>query len=74
MSTTTFQDSIEESIKEKAEQLGERLEPHIRQGKRQLATLNQRARSFINDHPAACLFGALALGYVVARMARRERS
>ncbi|MBC8133501.1 MAG: hypothetical protein H7X95_11020 [Deltaproteobacteria bacterium] len=74
MNTTTFQDSIEESVREKAEEISERLEPHIRDGKRHLESLNDRARSLINDHPAACLFGALALGYLVARLARRERS
>ena len=74
MNTTTIQENIEESIKEQAEHLGEKLGPHIREGKRQLASLNERAREFINDHPAACVFGALALGYVVARLARRERS
>jgi hypothetical protein len=26
----------------------------------------------IQDHPAACLLGALALGYLVARLARHQ--
>jgi hypothetical protein len=29
--------------------------------------------TFIQDHPAACLLGAIALGYLVARMARHQR-
>ena len=77
MATTSFQDgiksSIGNSIKETSEQLSERIEPHLREGKRRLLSLNEQARTLINDHPAACLFGALALGYVVARVARSPK-
>ncbi|MES1204473.1 MAG: hypothetical protein ABUS79_00925 [Pseudomonadota bacterium] len=72
--TTTIPDTIEDTIKETAESIGERVRPHIAEGKRQLESLNSRARALINEHPAACLLGALALGYVAARLARRERS
>lgn len=70
----SFQEKLENNIKERAEELGQRLEPHIQEGKRRLMSLNDSARALINEHPAACVFGALALGYLVARVARRERS
>jgi hypothetical protein len=34
--------------------------------------LNRWMASFIQRHPAASFFGALTLGYLVARFARRE--
>jgi ElaB/YqjD/DUF883 family membrane-anchored ribosome-binding protein len=39
-----------------------------------LRTLNERARSYIKEHPAACLAGALALGFGGARLARWRSS
>jgi hypothetical protein len=42
----------------------------IEEAKERLRELNDRAKSYIKEHPAACLVGALALGYVVARLAR----
>jgi ElaB/YqjD/DUF883 family membrane-anchored ribosome-binding protein len=35
-----------------------------------LQTLNERTKSYIREHPVACLAGALALGFVIARLAR----
>ena len=46
----------------------------IEQAKQQLGQLNGRITTFIKDHPAACLLGAVALGYLVARVARRQTS
>jgi hypothetical protein len=40
--------------------------------KERLALLNERVKNFIKERPAACLVGAVALGYVVARIARRR--
>jgi len=38
-----------------------------------LEEINDRIKSFIRERPAACLLGALAVGYLVARAARRTR-
>ena len=38
-----------------------------------LQEINKRVKGFIRERPAACLAGALALGYLVARLARRGR-
>ena len=61
MDTTSSQKSVDD--------LSDRV---IEQAKRQLGRLNGRITGFIQDHPAACLLGALALGYLVARVARRQ--
>ncbi len=64
MDTTSFQKSVDD--------LSDRVRPQIEQAKRQLGRLNGRITGFIQDHPAACLLGALALGYLAARVARRQ--
>jgi hypothetical protein len=40
--------------------------------KERLELLNERVKNFIKERPAACLAGAVALGYLVARIARRR--
>ena len=78
MSTTTshkdIKDEIQGTLKEAAETLEERVRPHLEEGKRRLESLDRKARVLIKDHPVACLLGAVTLGYLVARLARRERS
>ncbi len=65
MDITSFEEGLNE--------LGDRVRPQIEAAKQKLARLNGRITSFIQDHPAASLLGALALGYLVARLARRQR-
>ena len=55
------------------EDLSARVRPKIEEAKQQLGRINGRITSLIQDHPAACLLGALALGYLVARIARHQR-
>jgi hypothetical protein len=40
--------------------------------KGRLEELNRQVKDFIRARPVTCLAGALALGYVVARIARRR--
>ena len=63
METTSFENNV-----------GDRIRPQIEQAKQKLGQLNGRVTTFIKDHPAACLLGAVALGYLVARVARRQTS
>jgi len=53
--------------------LSERFRPKIEEAKQQIGRINSRITSLIQDHPAVCLLGALALGYLVARVARHQR-
>ena len=64
MDTTSFKASVDE--------LSDRVRPKIAEAKQQLGRINGRVTSFIQDHPAACLLGAIALGYLVARAARSQ--
>jgi hypothetical protein len=45
---------------------------HIQELKERLEALNDRVQGLIKEHPAACLMGALGLGYLFARIARRR--
>lgn len=62
MDTTSFENTLDD--------VGERIRPRIEDAKRRLGQLDGRITGFIKDHPAACLLGAVALGYLVARVAR----
>jgi hypothetical protein len=64
MDTTNFEKTVED--------LSDRVRPQIEQAKQQLGRLNGRITSVIQDHPAAWRLGALALGYLVARVARSQ--
>jgi hypothetical protein len=50
------------------EGLGQRIE----ELKDRIVSLNERAKGFIKEHPGACLMGALGVGYLFARLARRR--
>ena len=62
MDTTSFENSAEDVV--------ERIRPQIEDAKRRLGRVNGQVTDFIKEHPAACLLGADALGYLVARVAR----
>jgi len=64
MDITTFEANVDD--------LKDRARPRIEKAKEQLVQLNGKITSVIQEHPTACLLGALALGYVVARVARRQ--
>jgi hypothetical protein len=65
MDTTSFKASVDD--------LSDRVRPKIEEAKQQLGRMNGRITGFIQDHPAACLLGAVALGYFAARFARRQQ-
>ncbi len=65
MDTTSFKESVND--------LSGRVRPKIDELKQRLGRANGRITGFIQDHPAVCLVGAIALGYVVARIARNQR-
>jgi len=61
---------MDTSVGNSVEEIGERIRPRIEDAKRRLGEIDGRITGFIKDHPAACLLGAVALGYLVARVAR----
>jgi hypothetical protein len=54
-----------------ARELGERVRPQIEDAKRRLSSLNQQVTTYIKENPGKCVLGAIALGYIVGKIARR---
>jgi hypothetical protein len=46
--------------------------PQLEQAKEKMNELNSRAKAFIRERPGTCLFGAVAIGYLVGRIASRR--
>jgi hypothetical protein len=61
-------------IEDSARKITDRIQPQIDDAKRRFDDVNERVSAFVQDHPGACLLGAIALGYAIARLARRQRS
>jgi len=54
-----------------ARQVEERVEEQFKDVSRRLQSAGDRLVDFVKEHPGAALAGAFALGYVIARAARR---
>ena len=50
----------------------ERLAPKLKDAEAQLMTVNEKVKSFIRENPGTCLFGALAAGYIIGKLASRK--
>jgi len=61
---------IRERLESGAAELEERVRPEIEAVKERFGEVNSKVVSFIKAHPTPCLLGALALGYLVGRIAR----
>jgi hypothetical protein len=73
MDTTVGEERERQSHKDSQNDGNDGLGPRIEELKEQIVLLNDRAKGFIKEHPTACLMGALGLGYLFARIARRGR-
>jgi ElaB/YqjD/DUF883 family membrane-anchored ribosome-binding protein len=60
-----------EQIEATARELGERVRPQIEDAKKRLSSLNDKAIDFIKENPGTCLVGAVALGFLIGKIARR---
>ena len=61
-----------EKIEETAREIGARVRPQIDEAKRRFESLNTSAVSFIKENPGKCLVGAVALGYLIGKIASRR--
>jgi hypothetical protein len=62
----------EEAQQERNDGGNDGLRSRIEELKERIGSLNDQAKGFIKEHPVACLMGALGLGYIFARIARRR--
>jgi len=61
-----------ERIEETARELGERVRPQIENAKQRLSSLNDSMTDYIKENPGKCLVGALAVGYLIGKLASRR--
>jgi hypothetical protein len=62
---------VTREIEDTARELGERVRPQIEDAKRRLSSLNKEVTTYIKENPGKCVLGAIALGYIVGKIARR---
>lgn len=60
-----------QELQSKARALQERIGPRVDEAKQNLNDLNERVSGFIRERPGTCLLGALAVGFVIGRIASR---
>jgi hypothetical protein len=63
--------TIDKSVIDQIEQRAEEFSAHAADAQRVLATWGSRARRFTRNNPGTVLIGAVALGFLLARAARR---
>lgn len=61
-----------QQFQDRAREIQERIVPQIEEARRNLTDFNQRAVSFIRANPGTCLVGAVALGFLIGRIASRR--
>ncbi len=62
---------IAEQIESTVREVGERVRPQLDDAKRRLTSLNRDVTDYIKENPGRCLLGAIAVGFVIGKIARR---
>ena len=63
--------NMTQEIEERAHALSARVKPQIREARQKLESVGETVTEYIKENPAKCLVGAIALGYIVGKIARR---
>ncbi len=61
-----------QQIQDRAREIQERVVPQIDEARRNLVDLNNRVVSFIRANPGTCLIGAVAVGFLIGKIASRR--
>jgi len=61
-----------QQIQDRAREFQERIVPQIDEARRNLVDMNHRMVSFIRANPGTCLVGAVALGFLIGKIASRR--
>jgi ElaB/YqjD/DUF883 family membrane-anchored ribosome-binding protein len=60
-----------EQIEATVREVGARVRPQIDEAKRRLSSLDDSVTGYIKENPGKCLLGALAVGFLIGKIARR---
>jgi ElaB/YqjD/DUF883 family membrane-anchored ribosome-binding protein len=63
--------NVTHQIEERAHELSARVRPQVRQAREKLESVGESVTEYIKDNPAKCLVGAIAIGFLVGKIARR---
>ena len=55
-----------------AKEIQQRFAPQIEQAKQRLTDINNQVTGFIKKNPGTCLLGAVAVGYLIGKLASRR--
>jgi ElaB/YqjD/DUF883 family membrane-anchored ribosome-binding protein len=61
-----------QQIQDRARELQERIVPQFEEARRNLVDMNTRVVSFIRANPGTCLLGAVAVGFLIGKIASRR--
>jgi ElaB/YqjD/DUF883 family membrane-anchored ribosome-binding protein len=61
-----------QQIQDRAREIQDRIVPQIEEARRNLEDVNTRVVSFIRANPGTCLVGAVALGFLIGKIASRR--
>jgi ElaB/YqjD/DUF883 family membrane-anchored ribosome-binding protein len=61
-----------EKIEETARELGARVRPQIEEAKRRFTSMSDSATTYIKANPGKCLVGAIAVGFLIGKIASRR--
>jgi ElaB/YqjD/DUF883 family membrane-anchored ribosome-binding protein len=62
---------IAEKLEETAREFEDQIRPTVDEARKRVTALNDQAITYIKTNPGKCVLGAIALGYLVGRIARR---
>ena len=62
---------ITEQFQQAAHDIEDRVRPQIEDAKRKLTDFNDQVVTYVKANPGKCLLGAIAVGFIVGRIARR---
>ena len=60
-----------QQFQDRARQLQEDLGPQLAQARENLEALNTKVTRFVKENPGTCLLGALAVGFLIGKIASR---
>ena len=61
-----------QKIEETAREIGARVRPQIDEARKKIESMNTSAVAFIKENPGKCLVGAIAVGFLIGKIASRR--
>jgi len=59
-----------EQIEATVREVGARVRPQVDEAKRRISEMNDTVTDYIKENPGRCLLGAVAVGFLIGKIAR----